>query len=258
VPRTSRRNFRCIFCGAGVLTAIVAVGCNTCFVAFSNNGTGGVIIKSGNPLPSCSVPQPMGKVTVIARKAAECADCAGGARVKDVFVTLQSIRIRPDTPANADPAEWIELAPAFANNPYQTDLADESSSDVLVKGAIVPAGTYRKLEMKVFSGKQEDALRLPTENACGNSQWNCIITGDRRIEPLYGIVDSPEVVVPLDVVDGGVLVILPNSSVDVQVNWVTQLILVPDAGGLRVRNILAGTVEVRKQSSVEAESAASN
>jgi Domain of unknown function (DUF4382) len=258
VPQTSRWNLRRIFCCAGVLTAIVVVGCNTCFVAFSNNGNGGVIIKAGNPLPACSVPQPMGKISVIARKAAECVSCTAGARIEHVFVTLQSIRIRLDTPDDADPAAWIELAPTFTKNPHQIDLADESSSDFLVKSAIVPAGTYRKLEMRVFSGQQEDALRLPAENACGDSRWNCIITGDGRIEALYGIVDSPKVVVPLEVVGGGELVILPNSSVDVQVNWVSQLILAPDAGGLRARNILAGTVEVRKQSSIEAESAASN
>jgi hypothetical protein len=233
-------------------------GCNTCFVAFSNNGSGGVIIKSGNPPPACSLPQPVGKMSVTVRKAPECVNCAASSRIEHVFITLQSIRLRPSSPIRTDSVELVELAPALEKDPHQVDLAGDSSSDALLKGAIVPAGTYQELQMRLLSGHQDDTLQLATENACGDGQWNCIITGDGRIQPLYGPGPSPEVVVPFKVTDGTPLVVLPNSVIDLEVQWARQTILASGAGGFRMLNILVGTVEIRKQSPADAESSASN
>ena len=167
-------------------------------------------------------------------------------------LAVQSTRIR------ASAGEWIELAPAFAKDPQQLVLAGDSSSDVLVKGAIVPPGTYRELQIKLFSGRQEDASQVIRESTCGAGQWNCIMTSDGRIEPLSGRGDSPEVIVPFEAAGGTALVVLPNSATEVQVNWAVQTTLASGVGGLSVLNILAGTVEVSKRLPVQGESSASN
>jgi hypothetical protein len=240
-----------------LITTSAIAACNTCFVGFSNNGNGGVIIKSANPPPACSLPQPVGKMSVTARRGA-CVSCVANLDTDHVFLTIQSIRLRPSAPLDENSADWIELAPALRKDPHQFDLAGDFSPETLVKGALVPADSYVELRIKLFSENEGDPLQLPSENACGEGPWNCIMTGDKRIEPLYGPSNSPEVVISLEAMDGSALVVLPNSSLELQVSLARQNTIASSVGGVRVMNILAGSVETRRQAPVEVDGPDSN
>src|ERR1700751_1964622 len=81
---------------AAVFAAIGLAGCgNSCFVGFSNNGNGGLIVKNGNPPPTCPFSRAHGKMDVVALKSTVCETCTAAVRALHIFVTLQSIQLRP-------------------------------------------------------------------------------------------------------------------------------------------------------------------
>jgi hypothetical protein len=145
-----------------MFTAFGLPGCgNSCFVAFSNNGNGGVIVKAGDPAPTCSLSQGTGMVSAVTLESPACASCTAAARVEHVWLTLRSIQIRPSASEGTIAVGWIELAPQLANDPRPIDLKGNSPPVLLVERAIVPAGSYTEVRVEYFTGHLETWKNLP-------------------------------------------------------------------------------------------------
>jgi Domain of unknown function (DUF4382) len=258
--RFSRCHLRSAFCCAAMFTAVGFAGCdNSCFVGFSNNGNGGVIVKAGNPAPTCSLSQANGTMNAVALKSPVCETCAPANRVEHVFVTLRSIQLRPSASDDTNSPDWVELAPHLANEPRQIDLMGNSMPVILVKSAIVPAGSYREVRLQFFWGPPTSAEELPVENACGETRWNCIVMADGHVEPLRLPGGVPELLILSQSTESESLVVVPDARMDL------QLSLEPHQGsyfssteGWRPQNLLVGRATVVQQRSSEAENSTPN
>ncbi len=144
---TSLRNMFC--CGA-IIAAIGFAGCsNSCFVGFFSNGNGVVTVQAGNPPPPCSLPQPRAAINAVALKSAVCGTCTADARVEHVFVTMQSIQLRPSV-TNDTSKDWLEIAPELGNEPRLMDLVGNSLSEILVENANIPAEAYPRNPLTIL------------------------------------------------------------------------------------------------------------
>jgi|SRR5579863_724440 len=232
------RTIRC----AVVFTAFGLLGCgNSCFVGFSNNGNGGVILKAGDPAPTCSLSQGTGMVTVLALESPVCESCTAAARVEHVWVTLRSIKIRPSASEDSIPAGWIELAPGLANDRRQIDLTGNSLPILLVDRAIVPAGSYREVRLEFFDGSPGSAEALSTENVCREARWNCVTMANGRVEPLFLPGDVPELVIQSQQIESDSLLVLPDTTMELGLSIEPRLVIrFSGAGGWTQQTILVG------------------
>src|SRR3974390_151223 len=139
-PRSTLQ--RLFFVVAVCATANVT-GCgNSCFVGFSNNGNGGIIIKGGNPPPVCTLNQAQGMVRLTLARVPAPVDSAPVATVQHIYVMLGGVQIRPVGTSDAESNDWIELAPQLRDQPRRIDLVDASEAELLSENPQVPADTY--------------------------------------------------------------------------------------------------------------------
>lgn len=83
------------FSFVALLNVFLAASCgSSCFVGFSNNGSGGLLITASNPATACPPSQSMGTMLVSATKSAPCEMCTEASRVDHVFVALSRIALR--------------------------------------------------------------------------------------------------------------------------------------------------------------------
>ena len=234
-----RANLRNLFpCGA-IIAAIGFAGCsNSCFVGVFNNGQGGVIVKTGNPPPPCSLTQARAAVTVVAQKSTACETCTADARVEHVFVTMQGIELRP-TGTDETNNDWLEIAPALASNPRPIDLVGDSL-ETLVENANIPADTYREVRLRFCfdSGSHEECH---ADTPCGETLRNCVMMADGRLEPLRWPGGTPELLIAIRTHEGDSLAVLPDSFTDLRLSLeVQQAFGVSSIQGLRLQNALVG------------------
>jgi Domain of unknown function (DUF4382) len=239
---------------APMLTAAGLAGCgNSCFVGFSNNGNGGLIIKTANPPPTCSLSQANGMMRGFAVTSRVCETCTTAARLEHVFVTLRGIQLRPVISEDTDSADWLELAPQLAKKPRQIDLVGDFRPLILVESAAIPAGSYREIRLQFLSGTAVSAEGLPIENACGEMQWNCIVWADERVE--HARLPSSELVVPLESGERTPVAVLPDAGMDV---WITlelhQRFYFSSTEGWTLQHELAGTAMIERQPALKAAS----
>jgi hypothetical protein len=253
--RFSRCHLPGTFLCAALFTAIGLAGCgNSCFVGFSNNGNGVVIVKVGNPPPTCSLSQAHGTMSVVALASPVCETCTTAGRVEHVFVTLRSVQLQRDAGDGTIPPDWLELAPQLGKVPRQIDLMGNSTPVILAESAIVPAGIYREVRLQFFSGSSASGQELPAENACGETGWNCMVTADGYLEPLRLPGRVPELLIPSLGIDSPSLVVLPDARMEL------RLSLEPHPGfyflsaeGWKPQNVLLGRATIVQQRAVEAE-----
>ena len=252
--RFSRCHLRNTFSCAAMFTAIGLTGCgNSCFVGFSNNGDGGVIVKAGNPPPTCSLSEANGTMNVVALKSPVCEGCTAAARVAHVFVTLRSIQLRPSASDDKNSFDWLELAPHLELR--QIDLMGNSIPAILLASAKVPVGSYREVRLQFFRGYPTSAEKYPGENACGETGWNCIILADGHVEPLRLPRDMPELLIPSQSIESDSLVVLPDATMDLRLSLQPrQGSYYSSAEGWRPQNVLEGRATVVRQRSFAAES----
>jgi hypothetical protein len=182
---------------------------------------------------------------VNAMKSPACEACTAAARAEHVFVTLRGIQLRPTALEERDAADWLEIAPELANGPRQIDLIGDSLPELLVKNAFVPAGSYREVRLQFLHNSPENAAKLPTENACGNKQWNCVVMGDGNTRPIRWPGDEPDLHTKIQNGDSDLLVVLPDGVFDLQLRLETERI--PDFStteGWQVVSVLVGRASV--------------
>lgn len=204
-------NFCITLACTAVLISFTSAACgNGCFVAFSNNGNGGVLITAGNPPPPCSLMLTHAAIRVVALKSPSCEFCTNAARPEHMFLTVRSIQLRTADGSNSE--EWREIAPQFANEPGQIDLVG-STPDVLLENATVPAGSYRQLRLQLLSDVRQDAENLPGQNPCQQANRSCIVKADGRVAPVH----QAELSMPLQTPDGSPLFLLPDSRLELRI-----------------------------------------
>jgi hypothetical protein len=253
--RFSRCHLRSTFSCAAMFTAIALTGCgDSCFVGFSNNGNGGLIVKVANPPPSCSLSQVHGAMSVVALKSSLCETCTAATRVEHVFVTLRGIQLRPGASEDARSPNWLELAPHLAKEPRQIDLMGNPMPIILAESANVPAGSYREVRLQFFDGSPASAEELPAVNVCGETRWNCIVMADGHVERLRLPGDPPELLIPSQSIENDSVVVLPDARVDLQLSLEPhQGYYISSSEGWRLQSTLVGRATVVRQRSLEAE-----
>jgi hypothetical protein len=208
----SRLSPRYAFSVVAMFDMVFAAGCgNSCFIGFSNNGSSSVIISAGNPPPTCSLSQGMGTMLVSATKSARCEICSDASRVEHLFVAVRGIELRD----SSDTSTWLEIAPQLAEKPRQIDLMGSSAPETLVESALVPAGSYDAIRV-LFTGASDNLVESLAASDCGKTRSNCIVAGDNHTESLLFTGGSPEVVISSDNLENKTVVVLPGSSLKLQ------------------------------------------
>jgi hypothetical protein len=220
-------------CFVAMFAAIGLAGCgNTCFQGLSNNGNGFLIIKSGNPAPSCFLTKTNGMMRVVVTRTPACQSCTTSARLQHVFITLKSIELRPSNVDEANPAEWTEITPA--NEPRQIDLIGDAVPEVLTENLVVPAGSYSAMRMKFVSDSAAN-VKPQSENACGNS-GSCVVR-EGRAEPLLLPGDALEISF-----ESGTLVVLPDTPIELHLSLEPHRVYVSTALGLEAKYTLSAQI----------------
>jgi hypothetical protein len=234
-----------------MFTTIVIAGCgNSCFVGFSNNGNGGVIVKAGNPPPVCSLAPVNGTMRAVVLKSPVCETCTAETRVHHIMVTVRSIQLRPATDSNT--LDSFEIAPHLANQPRQIDLIGDPSPEILVQSATVPAGSYREVRVRFFSEFTPGSETPPIENACGETRWNCVIKANGEVEPLHFTGDVQELLIPIQSVGSNSFVVLPDSWTDLRLTLESyQQFDFSSTEGWKFHNTLVGHATAYRQWSPE-------
>jgi hypothetical protein len=210
----SLRNFSSY---TAVIAAIGFAGCgNTCFFGFFNSSTGVVAVTVGNSPPACPPTTAKATMNVVVHKSRVCDTCPADDRVEHVFVTVQSIQLRPAVLDDTS-KDWIEIAPEVAKEPRQIDLVGDPLLERLVENAIIPAETYRDMRLR-FCSDSGSGQECRTDTACGGMLRNCVVMADGRAEPLHWPGGTPQLVTDIRIPEGLSLAALPDSIIDLQVS----------------------------------------
>jgi len=200
-----------------ILFCAAFAGCeNYCLVVQTNPG--GTI----NNNTSCPSTPTTGNVVLTfgasSTSGAASSSTMGPVRSPQIFATLRGVDALPMSTPGDDAPAWQPLAPQLADHPVQVDLnahvGDLCTTNQL-GAASVPGGVYRELRVRFALNPRAElafarTASLLDESACGAGIFNCVIpSGIGR--PL--VWDAPaEIEIPSDRIDGGSIVILPNST----------------------------------------------
>ncbi len=205
---------------AALLFAVWLTGCNsTCFTFTSNPPTGRITVKPSDPNPTCRLTTANGAVRVQMGTEPACSPCAASGQVQHIFLTIRRIEVHPSTTADEDSSDWQELLPpGLVKQPLQVDLvrgtADRGAREPLGEIVAIPAGIYRQVRLRFVPNQPATDDRLPEKNACGNWGFNCVVMADGRIQsPLFDTA-SPELRITSDRIEGGSLLIPPDTNTD--------------------------------------------
>ena len=235
--------------GAVALACLVLASCgNNCFSGIFPNGTSIVLVKNSTP-PPCHFSTGMGMINVTAVKSQICETCTASSRAQHIFVTLKSIQLHSVFPDPPNYPEWLELAPQLLREPRQIDLLGDSTPELLVQNAPIPAGTYRELRLQFFPDTPADSDTLPPEYPCGHNRGNCILVADGRVEELHftGNGDSPELLLPLQYSGSGALSVVPGAAFDLRFKLQPQQVsAVSPSEGWQIHYVLVGSASVSR------------
>ena len=237
------------------LNAVVVLAClaltscgTTCVAGIFANGNGIILVKNSTPPPACPFSTGMGMMNVAADKSQICEMCTASSRAQHIFVTLKSIQLHsvfPDSPNNP---QSLELAPQLLREPRQIDLLD-STPEILVQSASVPAGTYRELRLQFLPDIPAGSDTPPVENPCGHNRRNCMLMADGRVEELHftGNGDSPELLLPLQYNGSSALAVVPGATVDLRFTLQPQQVsAVSPSEGWQIHYVLVGSASVSR------------
>jgi hypothetical protein len=215
---------------AVVLFCLSNSGCNSCYSGFWNGNGSGVAVSNA----SCTLTKTTGAVVVqlTAASASPGASSvfppplASPRGVQHIFVTLRGIDAKAGAPSGEDLSDWEELAPDLAAHPIQLDLlAVNGDSQSLGSPAsanvpaTIPADEYRQLRLRLVSLHASPDEPMPESNDCGNVGWNCIVFGDRSVQPLEFDGAIPEFHITQERGTDGIFRIFPNDVVHLSIQF---------------------------------------
>jgi hypothetical protein len=227
-------------------------GCNTCVTFTSNPPMGTLGIVSSDPKPVCMLPKVTSAVRLHMSAEPVCSSCGGSGHVQHIFLAIRSIELNSSATASDDSSDWQELLPAgIEQNPAQIDLmegmADQAVQAPFGKAALVPAGIYRQLRLRLVPSQPAVVDRLPEKNACGRGTFNCIVTADGTIHPLQIDPASSALQITADNMEGAALPFLPDTDTDLIIEWKLVWEWSSSADdGIRLFPTLAGSAKVHR------------
>jgi Domain of unknown function (DUF4382) len=254
---TSTKKTQTIFCNCWIprIPAVLLffaglTGCNTCVTFTSPNGTLGIV--SSDPKPACMLPKVMSAVRV--RMAAEppCSSCVGSSQVQHIFLSIRGIELHANASAQDDSPDWQELLlPELEQKPLEIDLlksdAAQGVREPFGTTALIPAGIYHQLRLRLVPNQPSADDRLSEENMCGSGIFNCIVMADGSIHPLRLDAASPELHVMPDRMDGAALPIVSDAGADLIVEMKLMWELFPSAnGGAQLVPTFISSAKVRR------------
>jgi hypothetical protein len=246
------RSFRNTLLSAVVVFACLALascGGTTCVAGIFPNGNGFIFVKNSTPPPACPFSTGMGMMKVTAAKSQICEICTASSRPQHIFVTLKSIQLHSVFPDSPDNPQWLELAPQLRREPRQIDLLVDSTPEILVQSASVPAGTYRELLLQFLPDTPADLDALAAENSCGRTGRNCMLMADGRVEEFHftGNSNSPELLLPLQYNGSSALAVVPGAAVDLRFTLQPQQVFaVSPSDGWQIHYVLVGSASVSR------------
>ena len=215
---------------AVVLFCLTNSGCNSCYSGFWNGNGSGVAVSNS----SCTLTKTTGAV-VVQLTAASASPGASSAfppplasprGVQHIFVTLRGIEASAGAPEDKGPSDWEELAPDLAAHPIQLDLlavnGDSQSLGLPASAnvpATIPADEYRQLRLRLVSLHASTDELMPESNDCGNVGWNCIVFGDRSVQPLEFDGAIPEFHITQERGTDGIFRVLPQEVVHLSIEF---------------------------------------
>lgn len=202
-----------------LIISSASCGGNSCIVAVWNfNGT----ISTGNG--SCSLTTTANGSTRVRLSTAEAPARAPIApNLLHVFVTLNGIEANPSADAaEANSAEWQELAPELVREPAQVDLmasGGTSCQSVPTWRAAIPANQYRQIRLRLASESQNAQSTFPAQNQCGSAGIHCVVTARGEIRPLVLERPTSEILIPAGQIADGGFGVLPDEEIDLAIEF---------------------------------------
>ena len=250
--RTICRNCWILLFPVALLFVFALTGCNTCFIFTSNPPTGTLGIAASDPRPVCNLPKM--NAAVRAQLAAEpvCSSCVGSSQVQHIFIRVRGIELNSSATAQENSPDWEELLPpAIELNPLQIDLMeakpDQAVQAPFGKTALVPAGIYRQLRLRLVTNQPATADRLPAQNMCGSGTFNCIVMADGSIQPLQLDEATSALRITSENMEGASLPFLPDTDTDLVIELKLAWEWSSSADkSIRLLPALAGSAKVRR------------
>ena len=170
---------------------------------------------------ACVVNKTVGNVSIRFTSSAVPTDGPMAPNLSHVFVTLQGIEAHPNASAEESSADWEELAPEFAREPIQIDLLARSANSCAtnrVAAALVSAGAYRQIRLRLAPSHPAPGDAAPVVNACGASGLHCGVSPDGHLHPL-ALGGSPILCLTPDRISGGFFYVLPEAETHLTIEF---------------------------------------
>jgi hypothetical protein len=219
---------------AGLLLSLALTGCgNYCIAGVFNPG--GIVSVGTSP---CVINQTMGTVSL--RLASSVPPTAGPVTPNflHIFVTLQGIEANPDTAADENSPDWVELAPELVDQPIQIDLmalGANSCASNLVRQTRVPALVYTQIRLRLVPNRPAGGGDAPQQNACGKVGPHCAVTMNGMIHGLTLETAAPEFHILPDRIADGFFRVLPDAETNLTIEFDTwSSLAVPTGDAVRL------------------------
>ena len=235
---------------AALLFAVGLIGCNnTCFTFSSNPPSGAIGIKASDLKPPCTLTRVNGATRLKMQTVPQCSSCPESFRIEHIFVTIRSIEAHSNSIAGDDSLDWQELAPQLAMEPLQVDLVrgrtDQRTMELLGESVALPAGAYHQVRVRFVPNPLGTNDRLLERNACGSAGFNCVVMADGTVQPFQFDTTSPELRITSDKIEGGSLLIFPDTDNDLLIELRPVWKWFSSANqGLRLLPALTGSAKV--------------
>ncbi len=191
-------------------------------------------------------------VRAVALKTPACRGCPTAGRAEHIFVTLESIKLRPAPADENSVAVWLEIAPQLASEPHQIDLLDGRGPELLVENAAAPAGSYREVRLQFLPDTMASAERIRAENRCGGTRWNCIVMASGQVAPFRFPGGVPELFLPIQQAAGNSFLVLPDSKTELRLSFEPRLMpYLSETEGWKWQLLLSGSATMEPQGPVE-------
>lgn len=207
-----------LFCvAAPSLLTLSSCGGDSCFIATWNFPGP---ISTGNK--SCGLNTGTGNVTV--RFATADVSSAGpiAPNLLHVFVSLQGIEAHQDAGASESSPGWEELAPDLLKEPLQIDLmahAAQSCASNPLGRALITAGAYRQIRLRLVPSRAAEDVPVPKENACGGIGFHCVVTTNNSLRPLTLGAAKSEIRIAPDRIAGGFFHVFPDADTNLIIEF---------------------------------------
>jgi hypothetical protein len=249
--RTISRNCWKLRFPVALLFVFGLAGCNTCVTFTSNPPTGTLGILASDPRPACTVPKMNAAVHLKVAVEPVCSSCVGSGRVQHIFINIRGIELNSSATAHDESPDWQELLPPeLEQKPLQIDLmegnADQTAQARFGKTALVSAGIYPQLRLRLVPNQPAAEDRLPERNMCGSGKFNCIVMADGSIHLLQFDDGSSELRIPSDKVEDASLLFPPDTDTDliIELKFIWEWSSSADKG-IHLLPALTGSAKVR-------------